>query len=152
VYRFEITEAKILHDVIFNNENVFLVIEAKNGKYYQIKLPTYFSNPVTKEFLANYIGQILNFPVPNSAFVRLSKNFLSELLISYPEILEKVSNLNWQQYKDYINDYYNSTLIIPMSITTDNEDKNTIFYRNFFEKNNNSKLNTKERIIWVFFV
>lgn len=57
----------------------------------------------------------------------------------------------WKQYKDNINDYYNSTLIIPMSITTDNENKDTIFYRNFFEKNDNSKLNTKERIIWGFF-
>jgi len=94
MYKFEITEAKILHNVIFNNENVFLVVEANNGKYYQIKLPTYFSNPVTKEFLANYIAQILNFPVPNVAFIKMSKNFLSELSIYYPEILEKVSNLN----------------------------------------------------------
>ena len=73
--------------------------------------------------------------------------------ISKKEDLIK-GNVNWEEcwiaYKNGTDTLYNSTLIIPMSITSDDEDKDTVFYKNFFEKETEFKTNLKSRTIWGY--
>lgn len=57
----------------------------------------------------------------------------------------------WISYDDEDNNsYYQSTLVIPMSITNDEIEEEGIFYNNYFSKNNVNKLANKTRVIWGF--
>ena len=59
----------------------------------------------------------------------------------------------WNDYdgkKNNNKNYYNSTLVIPMSITSDNEDENSDFYNAFFKEKNESIAKSKTRTIWGF--
>jgi len=56
----------------------------------------------------------------------------------------------WTPYESGENTSYNSTLIIPMSITSEDEDKNSVFYKNFFEKKTDGKANLNSRAIWGY--
>jgi len=57
----------------------------------------------------------------------------------------------WKKYREGLNDYYNSTLIIPMSITMNEEDKDSIFYNDFLKRDNQARLRVDEKLIWGFF-
>ena len=58
----------------------------------------------------------------------------------------------WKEYNsvNISNQFYNSTLVIPISITVYELDKDTLFYNKYFEQNNDTKINTKTRAIWGF--
>lgn len=66
----------------------------------------------------------------------------------------KNSNIAWDKcwipYNTGKNTIYNSTMIIPMSITSSEEDKNSIFYKNFFQKQTEGKTNINSRAIWGY--
>ena len=58
----------------------------------------------------------------------------------------------WNNYNDTkeINNYYNSTFVMPMSMTSDNEDKQSGFYNRFFEQKSESIVQSQTRTIWGF--
>jgi len=107
---FYVREADVLHDVVKRGESVFLVVEAE-GKFFQIKLPTYFSNPVTKEYLANYIGRTLGFPLPKGGFVRFSKEFFELLVKTYPDI-KKVIDVELEGLVIFAVEWLSDTVVV----------------------------------------
>ncbi len=59
---------------------------------------------------------------------------------------------SWKSYSggEVSNDYYNSTLVIPMSITNSGIDKDSLFYKKYFKAQHQGKLSTSTRAIWGF--
>jgi len=57
---------------------------------------------------------------------------------------------NYDQSFEEKTSYYNSSLVIPMSITSENENINEDFYKAFFEQNSDSSISSKTRSIWGF--
>ena len=80
----------------------------------------------------------------NNRVVLLEKELLLNGTISWKDCWKGYNN------EENSNDFYNSTFVIPMSITSDNEDHNSIFYNKFFSKNDNNKLTSNTRVIWGF--
>lgn len=70
-----------------------------------------------------------------------------------PRLKENESWENaWENYSnaDASDKYYNSTLVIPMSITSKNLDEKSLFYKKYFEQRSKGKVNTNTRAIWGF--
>jgi hypothetical protein len=59
---------------------------------------------------------------------------------------------SWKSYsgEKISNDYYSSTLVIPMSITNSGIDKDSLFYKKYFDAKNQKKLTNSTRAIWGF--
>lgn len=102
---FDFAEAHTIHDIVITQSSVFIVVISKDNRYYQIKIPSFISNPVTSEYLAYKIGKNLNLPLPNSAFIKIEFDFFKEII---SEILSYDLEIH---IRDKIESFNNSILI-----------------------------------------
>ena len=97
---FDFAEAYKVHDIITTQSSVFVVIVASNDKYYQLKIPSVISNPITSEYLAYKIGKNLNLPLLHGAFIDITYDFFNSIIsqiLQYdlePYIKDKIESCN----------------------------------------------------------
>ena len=59
---------------------------------------------------------------------------------------------SWKNYSDekVSDNYYNSTLVMPMAITNSGVDEDSLFYKKYFKAQNQGKVSSSTRAIWGF--
>ena len=136
-----------------NDDNLKFTIKIINGKYVTDIFRGYDINNSFYEY--EYIN--------NTAFDEIMNNNKKYFYADNLEDLYKIGKYKnpriknkseeWKEcWSGYDNDdktdnYYNSTLVIPMSITSDDEDKESSFFKAFFEETDKD---IPTRTIWGF--